>query len=71
MNKIQHNTIITIEDNVKIGGFGERIKAYFGEKKKVIAFAYADRFIPQGGVAELMDEFGLSVEEIARTVRKL
>ncbi len=71
LNKIQQNTIITIEDNVKIGGFGERIEAYFGERKKVIAFAYADRFIPQGGVAELMDEFGLSVEEIAGTVKSL
>jgi 1-deoxy-D-xylulose-5-phosphate synthase len=53
--------VITIEDNLAIGGFGSLVKDYFATKNtKVYSLAYPDTFIPQGTVGELMDEFGVS-----------
>lgn len=57
--------IITVEDNMLLGGFGSLIDAYFADKDKVVKnFAYRDEFIPQGGVEELMHEYGVGAEEI-------
>ncbi len=60
--------IITVEDNALIGGFGSLINGYFADKNsgKIIKnFAYSDKFIPQGGVSELMEDLGLSADALA------
>ena len=58
---LKESHIITVEDNMLIGGLGAMIDAYYAAKNKIIKnFAYGDKFIPQGGVSELMDEFGVS-----------
>lgn len=65
-------TLITLEDNQKIGGFGERIVSYFNDRKKkvnVYNFGYRDSFIPQGGVGELQREYGVSCEKIEKILQ--
>ncbi len=60
--------IITVEDNALIGGFGSLINGYFADKNsgKIIKnFAYSDKFIPQGGVSELMEDLGFSADALA------
>lgn len=57
--------LITVEDNVLIGGFGSLINNYFAGDGKIIKnFAYGDKFIPHGSTSELMAEHGLSCEAI-------
>lgn len=65
LDSLKERNIITVEDNMLIGGFGWLINGYFsGSGKTIKNFAYGDEFIPQGGVDELMRERGLSAENI-------
>ena len=62
-------TIITIEDNTVIGGFGHQLAAEFSDKPvKVMNFAWPDEFIPQGSVDQLLDRYGLTPEKIAERI---
>ncbi len=67
LQNIKSEHILTMEDNVLLGGFGsavniEMIKS--GKKCTVKNFAYRDEFIPQGGVSQLQAEYGVSCTEI-------
>lgn len=70
LDGLKEEYILTVEDNVLIGGFGSLIAAYMGGNRKIIKnFAYPDKFIPQGGVAELMEERGVSAEQIVNYIK--
>ena len=70
LNNIKEQYIVTVEDNMLIGGFGSLINNFFAGKNKIIKnFAYKDSFIPQGGRCELMEEFGLSCKAIADYIK--
>lgn len=59
--------IVTIEDNVALGGFGSLVSGYVMSskcEKKVKVFAYRDEFIRHGSVAELQREYGVDGQEI-------
>ena len=66
--------IVTIEDNVFIGGFGATVDAAlcgeFGNTQnfEVKNFAYRDEFIPQGSVGDLQREYGVGCEEIEKYI---
>ena len=65
LDSLKQKHIITVEDNMLIGGLGSLINNYFSGSDKIIRnFAYSDKFIPQGSVGELMADLGLSVENI-------
>ena len=60
-------TVVTVEDNVEIGGFGSLVTGYLTKKQsdcKIKTFAYEDKFIPQGGIAQLQREYGVDCEKI-------
>lgn len=62
--------VITVEDNALLGGFGSAVAAFYAEKDvKVKIFAYSDRFIPHGGVDELMRSSGVSADLIYEYVK--
>lgn len=70
LNNIKEQYIVTVEDNMLIGGFGSLINNFFAGKDKIIKnFAYKDIFIPQGGRCELMEDFGLSCKAIADYIK--
>ena len=70
LNNIKEQYIVTVEDNMLIGGFGSLINNFFAGKNKIIKnFAYKDSFIPQGGRCELMEDFGLSCKAIADYIK--
>lgn len=70
LNELSQPIIITLEDNVLIGGFGDAIARFYRKtKKEIFSFGYRDEFIPQGNVEELMDEFGLNQDDIAECIR--
>ncbi len=66
-----HSTIMTIEENALIGGFGSTISRLMHEANytgKVVNCAIADEFIWHGTVAELWKELGLDSESIAQKI---
>lgn len=66
LDSLKQNTVITLEDNALIGGFGSVIASYFSQntQKLIKSFGYADSFIPHGSIDGLMNEFGLCKREI-------
>jgi len=63
------HTIITIEDNVLIGGFGSMIKSYFSNSDiKVYSFGIPDEFIEHGTVDQLKDMMGISAKKITKEI---
>ncbi len=65
LDSLSEKYIITVEDNMLSGGFGSAVDTYFADSdKRIKNIAYRDEFIPHGGVAELMDEYGVNAEEI-------
>lgn len=67
LRDLQSEFIVTIEDNVFLGGLGAMIDCEIvklGKACKVKNFAYRDEFIPQGGVGELQREYGVNCGEI-------
>ena len=57
-----HSMIITIEENVMIGGYGESVCTYMARRHpevRVLIRAVGDRFIPQGSVQSLRSGIGL------------
>lgn len=69
LNALKNKHIITIEDNVLLGGFGSMVNTYVMQSGKQIAvknYAYRDEFITHGGVSVLQAEYGVDWEEILR-----
>ncbi len=64
-----HDIVITLEDGILSGGFGEKIASYYGSRNiKVKNYGlkkeFPDRFI----ATELLKENGISVEQITKDV---
>lgn len=54
-----HSLIVTMEENVKSGGFGEQVMAYYGSRLQspaVRIVAIEDKFVPHGSVEDLMHQ---------------
>lgn len=54
-----HSLIVTLEENVKSGGFGEQVMAYYGSRlhsPAVRIVAIEDKFVPHGSVEDLMHQ---------------
>lgn len=68
----EHNTLITIEENVRTGGFGQQVSDYICKYNKQgvrhINFSVPDEFIEHGGVDELLERLGLDAYSIARRI---
>ena len=71
LSSLNAHTVITIEDNVLIGGLGDAVARFYRDSgKKVISFGYPDVFIPHGAPYDLMREYGLDEERILACVRE-
>ena len=67
LNTLQSTHIVTIEDNVYLGGLGAMISGEILKQNKDVTlktFAYRDEFIPQGSIASLQSEYGVDCKEI-------
>lgn len=64
--------VLTLEDHVLAGGFGSSILELVQSESgvKVERLGYPDRFIPQGGISRLHEEYGLTVQNVVQTIRK-
>ena len=69
-----HSLFVTLEENVKSGGFGEAVLAAAAQRKEkwppVQVIAIEDQFVPQGSIPELLRRLGMDAEAVAdRTYR--
>jgi 1-deoxy-D-xylulose-5-phosphate synthase len=64
-----HDLVITIEDNGVVGGYGARVAQELrlaGVDTAVREFGIPQEFLPHGSRAELLEEVGLTPQNIAR-----
>lgn len=62
-----HRLIVTLEENVKNGGFGEKVLDYYSVKRTDAAVrivAIEDKFIPHGSVGDLMRQQRMDAESV-------
>lgn len=70
----EYKTIITFEDGILNGGFGDAILEYAQEKDfkgKIIRKGYPDEFIGHASIEELEKEIGLDEESILELLLKM
>ena len=75
MNSIstKYNTIVTIEEGMKIGGFGSFILNYLNNikyKGKVKNIGIEDMFLGQGSRGQLMRDSGLTSHNVISTIKE-
>lgn len=70
----QHRLVATVEDGIRVGGVGAAIAQALsdaGVPTPVRTFGLPPRFLPHGSRAEILDQAGLSVQQISRTLVEL
>ena len=68
-----YELVVTLEENVKDGGFGERVLAFAEEEDLpfgVETIALPDRFIPHGSVSYQMKQVGFTPEDICGRIEE-
>ncbi len=67
----QHRLVVSIEDNLVLGGLGQRLRARLLEEgvgTPVLTFGVPQRFLEHGSRDEVLTELGLTSRDIARQV---
>lgn len=68
-----HSLLVTMEENVRNGGFGEQVASFVMEEElpaRVQIVALPNRFVRQGSVASQMKETGIDADSVAEKVLK-
>lgn len=67
-----HEIIVTLEENVRKGGYGQEVSDYLCKYKKQgirhMNFSVPDKFIEHGGVEELLDMLELDAKSISKKI---
>lgn len=69
--KEDHSLIVTMEENVKSGGFGEQVMTYYGSRMHgpaVRIVAIEDWFVPHGSVEDLMRQQQMDSDSVTERV---
>ena len=67
LNKIARRAIVTMEENVLSGGFGEQVLAYYaarGERVKIRNLAFKEGNVKHAGVSSQLRTGGLTAEDV-------
>ena len=70
----RHRYIVTMEDNVKSGGFGEKIQSFLLREKiyhKSIAVCFPDQFVEHGTPEEIYEKYGMDAKSVANRIREV
>ena len=69
--KADHDLVVTLEDGVLDGGFGEKIARFYGtDEMKVLNFGLQKKFYDRYDYAKLAEENHLTAGQIAEDIRK-
>ncbi|MCD7981105.1 MAG: 1-deoxy-D-xylulose-5-phosphate synthase [Clostridiales bacterium] len=66
-----HSLLVTMEENILLGGYGDAVGAYLGSVDadiRLLRFGIDDRFIPHGSVPQLHEMAGLDAKHIAEMI---
>lgn len=68
-----HDLLVTMEENVVTGGFGEHVVQYFNEKNagnelKIQNIALEDVYVEHGNVEILKKEHGIDAESVVKRI---
>ncbi len=70
-----HKLIVTLEENVRSGGYGQKVADYLCEADirdtRLLNIAVPDQFIEHGGVNELHQRMGLDKQSIIDKIKEL
>ena len=67
-----HRIIVTMEENVLSGGFGEKVAAFYAEQGKKVQLkniALPNQYIEHGDPQVLKEKYGLTAEQVAEEVK--
>ena len=66
-----HRLIVTLEENVRSGGYGEKVRDYVQEQEipvHVLTIALPDEYVEHGNVALLYEEVGIDAESVTKRI---
>lgn len=68
----KNKLIVTIEDNVIAGGFGQEVLSYINRKEscKILNIGFKDEFVTHGNPDFLYKLYGLDLDGITETIKK-
>ncbi len=69
--KNEYDLIVTLEENVITGGFGQQVQAYLddnGYNGQVLKIAVPDEFVRHGSITLLFKELGMDAESITQRI---
>lgn len=67
----KHALLVTMEENVESGGFGEKVRTYVDERKwemSVLSVCVPDEYVEHGNVELLRKEIGIDAETIVNKI---
>lgn len=69
--KANHDVVITLEDGILDGGFGEKITRFYGASDmRVLNFGIKKEFLDRYDVNDVLKDNHLTVEQIVDDVKK-
>ncbi len=66
-----HTLLVTMEENLLHGGYGESVEEYLSESETeipILRFGIADQFVPHGAVELLQERLGLDAPHMAERI---
>ena len=70
--KSNHDVVITLEDGILQGGFGEKIASFYGDSDiKVKNYGIEKAFYDKFDANELLKENGVTKEQITEDIEKM
>ena len=66
-----HRLIVTLEENVRSGGYGEKVRDYVQEQEipaHVLTIALPDEYVEHGNVTLLYEEVGIDAESVTKRI---
>ncbi len=71
----RHKGMVTMEDNVAAGGFGQQAEAMLAEHgifpERMLNISIYDTFVEHGAPAELYARYGMDAEHVAERIREM
>ena len=67
----EHRLLVTMEENVRSGGFGEKVRDYVSDQGlsvKVLTIALPDEYVEHGNVDLLYEEVGIDAESVTKRI---
>ncbi len=67
----KHKMLVTMEENIASGGFGEHVESYVAEEHRgyhVLKIAIANEFVEHGGVDKLKKDLGIDADSAAERI---